>query len=183
MKTIDQTLTHWTNIAAGHHAIPDSIMIAASQFGVPLLVLVVALQWWSPDARFHVRHTCVAAGLSFLVGLGLNQLILLFVHRVRPYDVGISHLIINPSSDWSFPSDHATATIAIATAFLLHGLNRRAFALFAGAALVCVSRIYVGTHYVSDVLGGALTGVLAAAAVRLIYRENTRADHFITRIL
>lgn len=180
---MDQIITQWINGAAGNHPFLDMVMIAASQFGVPLLVLVVALQWWSHNARFRVRHTCVAAGLSFLIGLGLNQIILLFVHRVRPYDAGISHLIISPSGDWSFPSDHATATIAVVTAFLLQGLNRRGLALLAGAALVCVSRVYVGTHYVGDVLGGALTGMLAAAAVRLLYWEHTWADRFITRFL
>ena len=158
-------------------------VIAATQIGVPVPMLAVAIQWWSQNARLHVRHTCVAAGLSLLVGLGFNQVILRFVHHVRPYEAGISHLFINPSSDWSFPSDHATATVAIATAFLLHRLNRRGLVLLAGVALVCVSRIYVGTHYVSDVLGEALTGGLAAAAVRLIYWEGTRTDRFITRIL
>ena len=183
MTSMDQIVTQWINGAAGNHPFLDMVMIAASQFGVPVLVLVVAVQWWSRNARFHVRHTCVAAGLSFLIGLSFNQVILLFVHRVRPYDVGISHLIINPSADWSFPSDHATATIAIVTAFLLHGLNRRGLALLAGAALVCISRVYVGTHYAGDVLGGALTGILAAAAVRLLYWEDTRTDRFFTRIL
>lgn len=158
-------------------------MIAASQFGVLLLVLLVVLQWWSQRARFHVRHTCVAAGLSFLIGLGLNQIILLFVHRVRPYDTGISHLIIDRSGDWSFPSDHATVTFAITATFLLHGLSWRGLGLLAGSTLVCVSRVYVGTHYVSDVLGGVLTGVIAAAVVRLLYREGTWADRIITGIL
>jgi len=36
----------------------------------PLLVLLVALQWRSRRERVHVRHTCVAAGLSLIIGLG-----------------------------------------------------------------------------------------------------------------
>jgi hypothetical protein len=38
----------------------------------------------------------IVAGLSFLLGLGLNQLILLFIHRLRPYDAGRTHLLIRP---------------------------------------------------------------------------------------
>lgn len=113
----------------------------------------------------------------------LNQIILLFVHRVRPYDAGVSHLIISPSGDWSFPSDHATATFAIAAAFLFHGMRTRALGFLAGALVVCVSRVYVGTHYVTDVLGGAVTAIIAAGAIRSLYWEGTWADRFVTKIL
>ena len=180
---MDQAITHWINAPAGSNVLLDSVMVAATQLGVSMLVLLVALQWWSRHNRFYVRHTCVAAGLSFLTGLGLNQLILLFVHRIRPYDAGVSHLIISRSGDWSFPSDHATATFAIATSFLLHGFGRRGLAFLAGALLVCVSRIYVGAHYVTDVLGGASMGILAAIAVRGLYWEGTRLDRLITKVL
>ncbi len=81
----------------------------------------------------------VASGLSFLLGLAINQVILLLVHRIRPYDAGISHLLIAPSADPSFPSDHATATFAIAAAFLLHGMRRVGFWFLAAALLVTVS--------------------------------------------
>lgn len=180
---MDDTITHWINSAAGQSALLDTIMILLTQYGVPFLVLLVVLQWWSRHERMHVRHTCIAAGLSFLIGLGVNQIILLFVHRVRPYDFGVSHLIITPSGDWSFPSDHATATLAIASAFLLRRLKRRGLVLLAGALLVCLSRVYVGTHYVTDVLGGATTGILTAVAVRGLYWEGTRVDRLVTGIL
>jgi undecaprenyl-diphosphatase len=45
-------------------------MIMATNVGVPLLVALVVAQWWSKIDRTHVRHTCIAAGLSFLIGLG-----------------------------------------------------------------------------------------------------------------
>jgi undecaprenyl-diphosphatase len=180
---MDQAITQWINASAGSSHLVDSIMIAATQYGVPLLVLAIVLQWWSRRERLHVRHACAAAGLSFVIGLGLNQIILLFVHRIRPYDAGVSHLIVSRSSDWSFPSDHATASFAIAAAFFLHGMFRRGIALLATALLVCVSRIYVGTHYGSDILGGAVTGIIAAGTVRAFYREGSLADRFITGIL
>jgi undecaprenyl-diphosphatase len=180
---MDQAITRWINALAGSNVLLDSFMITATQFVVPLLVLLVALQWWSRRERVHVRHTCVAAGLSLVIGLGLNQIILLYVHRIRPYDAGVSHLIISRSGDWSFPSDHATAAFAIAASFLLHGMRKRALGFLVAALLVCASRVYVGTHYVTDVLGGVVTGIIAAAAVRSLYWEGTRADRFITKIL
>ena len=158
-------------------------MILATKVGVPLLVVIVVAQWWSTIDRTHVRHACIAAGLSFLIGLGLNQLVLLFVHRVRPYDAGVSHLIISKSADWSFPSDHATASIAIVAAFALHRLPRRALLFGLPALLTCWSRIFVGTHYLTDVLGGGFTGAVAATIVWIFYREGSRLDRFATGIL
>lgn len=180
---MDQTTTQWVNGFAGTSVPLDSIMIVASEYGVPLLILFVAVQWWSKRARHSIRHTCVAAGLAFLVGLAVNQIILLFVHRIRPYDAGLTHLIISRSGDWSFPSDHATASFAIVTTFLLHRVWRRGFFLLAGAFVICWSRIYLGTHYASDVLGGAVTGAAAAVAVFLLYWEGTGVDRFVTGIL
>lgn len=183
MYELDAAVTHAINGLAGRSAAIDFLMIWVSAIGVPLLVLAVAVQWLRRPGRPHVRHVLIAAGLSFLLGLALNQLILLFVHRMRPYDGGVTHLLVPHSADFSFPSDHATATFAIAAAFLLHGMRRFGLGFLVAAALVTFSRVYVGTHYASDVLGGALTGVIAAFAVRALYWQDTRIDRLITSIL
>ncbi len=183
MYELDAAVTHAINSWAEWSATVDFLMIWISAIGVPLLVLAVVVQWWQQTERQHTRHVLVAAGCSFLLGLALNQLILLFVHRMRPYDGGVTHLLTARSTDPSFPSDHATASFAIAAAFLLHGIRRLGFGFLAAAVLISVSRIYIGTHYASDILGGASIGIAAAAVVRSVYWEDTRADRFITSIL
>ena len=180
---MDEALTHWINLPAGQNAALDAVVIAVTKFGVPLLVLGVAAQWWAAKDRAHVRHAAVAAGLAFVLGLALNQMLLLFVHRMRPYDARLTHLIIPPSADWSFPSDHATAAFAIVAAFALQSLPRRAVLFLVAALLIAWSRVFVGTHYLSDVLGGACTGALAALAVRLGYPEGSRLDRLVTGLL
>lgn len=105
------------------------------------------------------------------------------VHRARPYDAGVSHLLIERSVDWSFPSDHATASFSIVFAFMMQGLPRRAWVLLAGAFVVSWSRIYVGTHYVTDVLGGVATGLLATIIVRKVWRSGNRLESFLIRLL
>ena len=180
---MDSDLTRWINSFAGSNTFLDRAMVAVTQFGLPLMIALVVLQWWSRPDRMRVRHAAVSAGLAFLLGLGVNQIILLFVHRVRPFDAGVSHLIIARSGDWSFPSDHATAVAAIVAAFGMKGFHGRASALAVLALLVWVSRVYVGTHYVTDVLGGAAIGILAAHAVGLAYREGAKLDRFLTGIL
>jgi len=153
-----------------------------SALGIPVLVLAAAVQWWLSRPDRSKRHVLVAAGLSFLSGLGFNQVVLLFVQRLRPCNIGISRLLVERSTDFSFPSDHATASVAIAAAFLMHSLNRQGPA-FLAAVLLAVSRVYIGTHFLGNVLGGAVTGVAAAAAVRAAYREGTHAGGLITGML
>lgn len=179
---LDAAATRAINGLSGLAAI-DVLMIWVSAFGLPLLVFAVAGQWWRGGDRPHNRHVLVAAGLSFLLGLAINQIVLLAVHRLRPYDGGITHLLIDRSSDPSFPSDHATTTFAIAAAFLVHGMRRMGLWFLAAAVLVSISRVYVGTHYVGDVLGGAAAGIAAAILVRAFYREGTRLDQLVTAIL
>ncbi len=181
-SAFDVAATHAVNSLSGSNSVLDNVMISVSAFGVPLLVLAVAAQWWRRPDRSHNRHVLVAAGFAFLLGLAINQIILVFVHRIRPYDAGITHLLVNPSGDPSFPSDHATVTFAIGATFLLHGMRRLSLCFLAAAVLVAFSRVYIGIHYTGDVLGGALTGIVAALVVRAVYREGTRADRLITGI-
>ena len=183
MYGLDVAVTQGVNGLAGKSAIIDFLMIWVSRIGVPILVAAVALQWWRNADRAHVRHVLLAAGATFLLGLGLNQFVLLLVPRVRPYDAGITHLLIAKSTDPSFPSDHATASVAIAAAFLLNGLRRTGFGFLAAAALIIFSRVYIGIHYFGDVVGGASTAVLAALVVRALYREDSRFDRMLVAIL
>ena len=103
------------------------------------------------------------AGGSALAAVGLGQLIGRAVDRSRPYTaMNDVHVLVHRSSDFSFPSDHATAVGAIAVGLLLASRKWGLVAL-AGAVLMAFSRVYVGVHYPSDVIVGlALGGVVAA---------------------
>lgn len=180
---MDQLLTAWINGLAGQIHWLDLIMVTITQTGIPAMVLLVAVQWWSGGNRAHVRHVALCAGLAFGLALACNQGLLLFVHRIRPYDAGVTQLLIPPSGDWSFPSDHASAAAAIVFVFVRQGLPWRAMVLLVMAVLIGVSRIYVGTHYAADVVGGAATGLVAALVVQLVVRENGRLSRFVTAIL
>ena len=182
IHTIDISLTQWINRLAGISSFVDAVLIGVSAYGIPLLVLAVACQWWMNMDRQGTRHALIGAGLSFLLGLAFNQIILLLVDRVRPYAAGVTKLLTAPSLDPSFPSDHATAAFAIAVAFACNGMPRRAAGFGVAALLIAFSRVYIGTHYASDVLGGALTGALAAVLVASVYRRSSRVDRFVTGI-
>ncbi len=180
---MDSVITHWLNALAGHSAGIDSAMRLVSSFGVPAMVLAVAAQWWLGSGRAHRRSVAVAAGLAFLGALAANQVVLWFVHRVRPYDVGVTQLLIAPSADPSFPSDHAAAAVAIAAAIAIGHGGRAAVPYWCAAVAIAVSRVYLGTHYVTDVAAGAVIGAAAAVVVSRCYREGTRLDRALTAIL
>ena len=183
LSNIDALLTHWMNSPVGFHPFLDNLMIGVTYVTIPLMVLAVAVRWWSRLQRERERCLAIEAGLTFVVGMLINQLIVLFLSRVRPYDAGVTHLIVVPSSDSSFPSDHATGAIAIVAATWLNDHSRRAMLFAVPAGLLVFSRVYVGTHFVSDVIGGAGTAVAAAIAVRGTKRIRAPYSAVITRFL
>jgi len=133
-----------------------------------LFIATLALVFLLARGRAHIawRRASVAAVLSAGLGLAVAKVISELVDRARPFvaDPHGVHLFANHAADPGFPSDHATAAFAIATAILLR--NRRAgiFALVA-ATLLSVGRVGLGVHYPSDVLAGAAVGAVAALAL------------------
>lgn len=105
------------------------------------------------------------AGIAMAVSLILevlccNVLLKPFVARLRPCDVNMAvQLLIPHPEGFSFPSGHTGASFAAAAA-LYFGKNRMGTAAFILAALIGFSRIYLYVHYPTDVLAGALLGIM-----------------------
>lgn len=105
---------------------------------------------------------CAALGPA---AVGVNFLVKLVVRRARPVLEGLPPLAGAPSS-LSFPSAHTTSSFAAAVAItrLAPDLAPAAFAL---AVALALTRPYLGMHYPSDVLGGAVLGTALGLAVPL----------------
>lgn len=73
-------------------------------------------------------------------------------------------LLVECGPGKSFPSSHAVNNFAVAALFGFY-YRRAAWAFFAWAFLVALSRVAVGVHYPSDVLGGAILGIWIAASI------------------
>lgn len=103
----------------------------------------------------------VGAGALAWYGAQLNKT---RVRRLRPYESeGVRRLVRQPAGS-SFPSGHAAVGAAVATVLASRGRARPTRAVLdALGAYVAASRVYVGVHYPTDVMGGAGLGLLLGA--------------------
>lgn len=90
-----------------------------------------------------------------------------FCRRIRPDGRirGFEAILANPDA-FSFPSGHTAVAVAVATAFLGEPALAPLAAVLASG--VAISRIYLGAHYPLDVAAGAVLGLLAGIAARLL---------------
>jgi membrane-associated phospholipid phosphatase len=121
----------------------------------------------------------ILLGSAFLGAAALYEIIKPSVGRFRPagtLQVG------GPNTEWAFPSGHATQSVAfygMLAAIIITWLNPRRPLLVAGlAALIAISvgasRIYLGVHWLTDVLGGFALGSAWLAIVMLCWRFAVR---------
>ena len=114
-----------------------------------------------------VVETGLLSGLAQGAGLGVTLILKELVGRPRPFSALSS---VKVKHQWSaggasFPSGHTSQAFSIATVFSLR--YRKAgitVPFFLWAAAVGYSRIFLGVHYPSDVLGGAVIGVASGFA-------------------
>jgi len=162
MQDLDLRLLRWMR-THGHSPGIESAAQAlgkAANNGAVWLVLGIALAIIDADRR-QEWLICAALGPIAIV---LNYGIKLLVKRPRPVLEGLPPLGGAPSS-LSFPSAHALSSFAVATAMC------RVDPAMAGTLVVALAislgRPYLGMHYPSDVLAGAVLGILLGLIVPL----------------
>jgi undecaprenyl-diphosphatase len=146
----------------------DRVMEYVGEYGILLgMVLLILGCWWSvrrrggEDAASSVAALVwapLAAALAVLVNVPIRG----FVERPRPFRTheGLE-VLVSGKTDYSFVSDHATITMAMAVGLFV--ANRK-FGLF-GIALALLEgfcRVYMGVHYPTDVIGGFALGTAVA---------------------
>lgn len=178
---LDDIITQQINSLAGNSNALDLAVILLAKWGVVVLFALIALRWWSKGNRDLARYGAICCGLATALGLLINQFVLIFVNRTRPYDLGVTSLIIEKSHDPSFPSDHATVVFAIAISLLLTR-DRHCPFYFVAALLVGLSRVYIGIHYVGDVIGGAATAAFAASLVHFLYKRESALNRRLVKV-
>jgi len=141
--------------------------------------LVVGLGWCA-DLRCRRAFPLVAlaATVSFFIATALNAIIKELVDRSRPpLTVDVDALVAVPASS-SFPSGHAMSAFATCAAVALLAPRLR-WPVLSLAAVIAVSRAYLGVHFWLDVLAGAafglVIGLLVAVALKRVVGRQARA--------
>lgn len=126
----------------------------------------------------RTRRVGVVMAVSMIFNLLATNIVLKnALARTRPYEVveGL-HRIIEAQSDFSFPSGHTACSFAAAVVIFLMCPKKAGIAAMTLAVLIAFSRLYVGVHFPTDVLGGAVVGTLCALFAWRLCGQRRTAD-------
>ena len=143
-----------------HTPLITKIMKAASKLGDAgfIWILLAAVLLMIPKTRKVGILVSVALLLDVLT---CNVILKPLIARTRPYDVNKAvELLIRAPRDYSFPSGHTAASFTAAAALWFSDKKKLAIPALVLAVLIAFSRMYFYVHYPTDVLGGAILGMV-----------------------
>ncbi|MCB8933584.1 MAG: phosphatase PAP2 family protein [Fimbriimonadaceae bacterium] len=144
---------------------PVMRLVTDSGLGSVQIPVLLALLFWRRARPY--AGACLGA---FLLSGAVRLAIMRWADRMRPSNFDFAHPLESVFGNTSFPSGHTTTSFAIAFTLLFMTRGSRpwvGWVALGWACLVGLSRIYVGVHYPTDVLGGAGLGLASAAALHL----------------
>ena len=160
------------NFLAGRNEWLDAFIIFNAEWlgwwlGVALVVFIA----FGRDRKLELRMALEALGAGLISRFVITELIRFWYNRPRPFEVLENvYKLLEHSGGGAFPSGHAAFFFALATiVFLYH--RRLGSLFFAFALLMSVSRVIAGIHWPSDILGGAVIGVLTSLLVNFIAKK------------
>ena len=173
LQNLDETIFHFVN-HAGSSVVLDGLMTVFTVMGISYVMATFAVLLWMRGRKDTAIDYLVLIALVSI----LAEAVKIVTNRDRPIDAlpdvnTISILGLTSASGPSFPSGHAARAFAVA-ALLTFGRGPRRYGVgFVLAAGIALSRIYLGLHWPSDVLFGALLGVIGALLLRSYARPDS----------
>jgi membrane-associated phospholipid phosphatase len=183
IPTIDSWALSASAASIGRFPALDDLTLLVAQNDVLKGALLLAILWWlwaqpGPDLeqrREIVIGTLLAAIAAAAVSRGIAVLV---PFRDRPINTSGIGIPIDPRLvGWerghgSFPSDHAALGFALATGIFRARRAVGVVAIVWVALVVSLPRVYLGIHWLTDILGGAILG---ASVAWLLTRPASRA--------
>jgi membrane-associated phospholipid phosphatase len=155
----------------------DSIMIILTELGDQLVfIALVAALYWFVDKKIAFKMT-----FAFIMSSITNELLKGVVGRNRPFVEDSSLGVGEPTSGYSFPSGHAQ-NIAAESTILYQNFNKKVkwlkWVLLALMIIVPLTRLYLGQHYLTDVIAGLILGVIVAYLFSIVVDKMGDKEHF-----
>jgi undecaprenyl-diphosphatase len=177
---LDYTVFTWINGLAGRNSLLDTAMRTFCNdhlvpFTLGFMVIILALHGKNRQEDRKNIEAVIKVFISIAVATLVMQVILTFVHRPRPFvDHPVNLLFYHPT-DWSFPSNPATATF---TFFFSVWFSDHKFGwwFLPPAVLMSFARVFCGVHYPGDVLAGI---VIAAGSAYFVHRAEFLSRPFV----
>jgi len=172
LESLDVSLFRFLNSSLSN-SIFDFLMPFITDLNKQRLVLVfvaLILLWMLILGKRHVRIAAVLLIITIVFSDQLcSSVIKYWFERPRPcHSLHNVHLLVSCGSGYSFPSSHAVNNFAGAL-ILAFFFPRNKWWFFGFAAIVAFSRVFVGAHYPSDIIGGAVIGLLCAGCVLMVF--------------
>jgi len=144
---------------AGSNDLLDSLMVAFTLVGISYVIVFLCVPLWLSGKKEATFDLVILVVLVTVV----TELVKVLVGRERPnLELAGVHTILS-SSGPSFPSAHASRAFAVALLVAMNSRRSYGVIAFIVAALIAVSRVYLGVHWPPDVIFGSLFGLLLAA--------------------
>jgi len=164
MVAIDSFIFQQINSLAGKFVCLDSLAVFFAGYLEYILAGLVFLllwkKWW---AVFRVFTAAI------LARYGLVELIRFFWTRPRPFIENEVNLLLEHTGA-SFPSGHAAFFFALS--LVVYRYNKKAgIGFFIASFLISISRVFVGIHWPSDILVGAIVGIFSGWLILRIFRR------------
>ncbi len=163
----DLQLFHFINDFASRWGLLDWIArFLAGNLAYCIVAVMIAVWILKREHRRMLTVAFVSAAIARGI---IVTLIRFFYHHPRPILVTDVHaLAVN--TEWSFPSGNASFFFALATGVYLY--NRKwGMVLYFCALVIGLARIFVGVHWPSDILAGAVLGILVGVATYFVGRK------------
>ncbi len=166
---MDLALFHVINGLAGKNHITDELMAFCAVYMPWVFIALLVGLWFTrkPISQGTVLITAAATSIALAIGQAIGWT----MQRPRPYVHHAAILLVGRTSDFSFPSDHATFAFSIVWPVLAQH-RKMGFLMLAMAIWLCFARVFVGAHYPGDVLGGAVLGSVVSLSVLRFLRDR-----------
>lgn len=141
-------------------------------FFLPIFLTGMWLKHSFPQNR-DIKDSLLFLFYSALVAIFISLVIQKLVHLERPEQAlqSASNLLLSHIPDASFPSDHASVSVAFLTGLFLAGFRKVFWAFLPWVILMNLSRVMAGVHWPFDILAGTAVGIISAFISFRILRD------------